>query len=95
MTGDMNCSIHILKIKRELYSTFRPINDMEKLAARTDKHTAANMRIGNMAGLTNMLLGGCNAIGLLFGRKEIILGILPLPKTIYLYRALVAGQTQL
>lgn len=28
------------------------------------------MRIGNMAGLTNMPLGGRNAIGLWFGRME-------------------------
>jgi hypothetical protein len=34
------------------------------------KHSAANKRIGNMAGLTEMPLGGSNAIGLWFGQKE-------------------------
>jgi hypothetical protein len=66
---------------------------MEKLAARTDKHRAANMRIGYMAGWTSshwaagMLLGGSSS-----GRKSIGQDILP--ETFYLYRALVAGQTQ-
>jgi hypothetical protein len=39
-------------------------------------NTAANIRIGNMAGLTKMPLGGSNAIGLWFGRKEIYWALL-------------------
>ena len=39
------------------------------------KAAAYNIRIGYMAGLTNMALSGSNAIGLWFGQKEVYLAI--------------------
>jgi len=54
----------------------------------------AQHRISYMAGLTKVPLGSKNAIELRFGRKGILLGILPFHETLYLYRALVSGQTQ-